>query len=349
MKKIRTALCSFGMSGRVFHAPFLEAHPGFELTAAWERSKKTVKDVYPEVTSYDNLDTMLQEPSIELVIVNTPNATHYEFARECLEAGKHVIVEKPFTVTSKEADELIKLAATQNKLLSVYQNRRWDSDFKTVKKVIDEHLLGTIIEAEFHFDRYATELSYKQHKETDTPGNGVIYDVGCHLIDAALQLFGKPDGVFADLRIVRTISHVQDYMDMLLFYPDLRVRLKSSYLVREPLPAFILNGTKGSFLKSRADVQEKNLQAGLKPGTVDWGEEDDEEKGLLHTEINNKLVRRKISSERGDYMEYYEKLYQAIRFNQPLPVTAGEGKSVIEVIEAAIESDSGKKIITVGG
>lgn len=346
MEKIRTALCSFGMSGSVFHAPFLEAHPGFDLYATWERSKKTAKEFYPDIISYDSLDEMLHDSSIDLVIVNTPNATHYDFTKRSLLADKHVLVEKPFTVTSIEAVELIKLSKDQNKHLSVYQNRRWDSDFKTVKKVISEGLLGEIVEAEFHFDRYTKELSYKQHKETESPGNGVLYDLGSHLIDAALYLFGKPIAVFADLRIIRPISRVNDYMDMLLYYPTLRVRLKSSYLTREPLPAFILHGSNGSFLKSRADVQEKNLQSGKKPGNDDWGQEPDEERGLLHTSRNDGVIRAKIPSERGNYMEYYERLYRAIRMNEPLPVTADEGKTVIDIIEAALESNTCKKIIS---
>ena len=345
MEKIRTALCSFGMSGRVFHAPFLDANPGFELCAVWERSKKIAREHYPTLTSYDSLNDILDDPSIELVIVNTPNATHYELAKQCLLAGKHVVVEKPFTVTSNEASELISLAADQNKLLSVYHNRRWDSGFKTVKKVISEGLLGEVVEAEFHFDRYSKNLNAKAHKETASPGNGVLYDLGSHLIDGALVLFGKPDAIYADLRILKPNSLVHDYMDLLLYYPNLRVRLKSSYLTREPLPGFIIHGMEGSFLKSRSDIQEKSLQAGLKPGHEDWGKEPAETMGLLHTSINNKIIRDSIPSERGDYMEYFEKLYRAIRMNEPLPVTAFEGKLVIEIIESAIESNTANVMI----
>ena len=172
MEPIKAALCSFGMSGWVFHAPFLHVHPGFELYAVWERTKKLAQEKYPNVKSYNTLGAMLEDDQIELVVVNTPNYTHFEFAKLALKAGKHVVVEKPFTVVSKEAKELIQLAKKQNRKLSVYQNRRYDSDYRMIKKVIDERLLGNIVEAEFHFDRYKEELSPKVHKETPGPGTG---------------------------------------------------------------------------------------------------------------------------------------------------------------------------------
>ena len=260
MQKIKTALCSFGMSGWVFHAPFIHLHDGFELYAVFERTKNLAAEKYPGIKTFRSLEDMLADEAIELVIVNTPNYTHYEFARLALLAGKHVVIEKPFTNTVAEAEELIALAAKQNKKISVYQNRRWDSDFKTVQKVVHENLLGEIVEAEIHFDRFNEALSYKLHKETPGPGAGILPDLGPHLIDQALQLFGMPEAVFADAINMRSISQVEDYMELLLFYKNLRVRLKGSYLVREALPAYIFHGTKGSFIKPRADVQETDLQ-----------------------------------------------------------------------------------------
>lgn len=344
MQKIKTALCSFGMSGWVFHAPFIHLHEGFELYGVLERTKNLAAEKYPDIKTFRSLEAMLADAEIELVIVNTPINTHYEFAKLALQAGKHVVVEKAFTTTVAEAAELIALAEKQNKKLSVYQNRRWDSDFKTVQKIVQQNLLGNIVEAEIHFDRFKENLSPKLHKETPGPGAGIIPDLGPHLIDQALQLFGMPLAVFADATNLRPASRVEDYVEMILFYKSLRVRLKAGYLVREILPAYIFNGSKGSFIKPRADVQEADLQKGKDISSPDWGTEPDEAKGLLHTEINKKIVREYVVSEKGNYMEYYNGMYDAITNGKPLPVTAQEGLNVICVIEAAFKSIEKKKI-----
>ncbi|MGC4104420.1 Gfo/Idh/MocA family oxidoreductase [Ferruginibacter sp.] len=346
MRTIKTALCSFGMSGWVFHAPFLHLHPGFELYAVWERSKKAAAGKYPGIISYDTYEAMLADAAIELVIVNTPNYTHYELAKKALLAGKHIIVEKPFCITVAECDELIALAKEKNKMISVYQNRRYDSDFKIIKKVLQENMLGDIVEAEFHFDRYSEILSPKVHKETPGPGTGLLYDLGSHLIDQALCLFGMPEAVFADVFAARKISLVDDYMEILLFYPSKRVRIKASYVVREPLPSYAIHGTKGSFIKARTDVQEKALQAGLSPDMPDWGKEPENEMGLLHTEKDGKEIREYLHSENGNYREYYDGIYQTLTAGAPLPVSAEEGKNVIQVIEKAYQSNREKKVVT---
>ena len=345
MQLINTALCSFGMSGLVFHAPFLSVNPGFNFYAVWERSKNLAEEKYPGVKTYRSLESMLADDSVELVIVNTPNATHYEFTKKALEAGKHVIVEKPFTISVEEGNELIELAKNKNKKLSVYQNRRYDSDYKTIKKVIDENLLGDLVEVEMHFDRYKEELSPKLHKEIPGPGAGVLYDLGSHLIDQALQLFGMPKEIFADIRILRPASQVDDYFELLFYYEKLRVRLKASYVVREGLPGYILHGLKGSFIKPKTDIQETELKEEIIPGNSDWGKEPESERGLLHTEINGKITREYITSEQGNYGEYYDGIYQAIRNNKRLPVTAEQGLNVIRVIETAFESNKAKRII----
>jgi len=345
MNPIKTALCSFGMSGWVFHAPFLQVHPGFDLYAVWERSKKLAQEKYPNVKSYDTLDELLKDEAIELVVVNTPNYTHYDYAKQALQARKHVVVEKPFTVNSKEGKELIQLAKKKKKKLSVYQNRRYDSDYKAIKNVIQEKLLGNVIEAEFHFDRYKEEVSPKLHKEVPGPGTGSLYDLGSHLIDQALQLFGDPIEIFADIQIMRPVSKVDDYFEVLLYYPGMRVRLKSSYQVREPLPGYVIHGSKGSFIKPKTDVQEAMLQAGKVPGQPDWGTESETEKGLLHTEIDGKVIREYVPSLKGNYLEYYEGIYKAIRNNEPLPVSAEDGLKVVRVIETAYDSNSKKKVM----
>ena len=345
MQPIKTALCSFGMSGWVFHAPFIHLHEGFELYAVFERTKNLAAEKYPGIKTFRTLEEMLVDEAIELVIVNTPNYTHYEYAKLALLAGKHVVVEKAFTNTVAEAEELIALAARQNKKLSVYQNRRWDSDFRTVQKVVQQKLLGEIAEAEIHFDRYNENLSPKLHKETPGPGAGIVPDLGPHLIDQALQLFGMPDAVFADATNLRPISKVEDYIELIFFYKNLRVRLKAGYLVRELLPAYIFHGTKGSFLKPRADVQEKDLQQLKDLTDADWGTEAETGKGLLHTEIGGKVIREYIPSEQGNYMYYYNGIFEAIRNDKELPVTATQGMQVIRIIETAFQSIKEKRII----
>ncbi|HSV10681.1 MAG TPA: Gfo/Idh/MocA family oxidoreductase [Hanamia sp.] len=342
---INTGLCSFGMSGLVFHSPFLTINPHFNFYAVWERTKNLAEEKYPHVKTYRTLEAMLADDLLELVIINTPNYTHYEYAKKSLEAGKHVIVEKPFTIDVQQAMDLIGIAKKQNKVLSVYQNRRYDSDYKTIKKVLSENLLGELVEVEMHFDRYREELSPKEHKETPGPGAGILYDLGSHLIDQALQLFGKPEKIFADIRIIRPQSKVDDYFELLLYYPKLRVRLKASYIVREALPGYILHGLKGSFIKPKTDVQETSLKEGVIPGKKDWGTEPETEKGLLHTDIKGKEVIEFITSEQGNYNDYYQAMYEAIRNNQPVPVTAEEGAEVVKIIMASFKSSESEKVV----
>ena len=346
MEPIKTALCSFGMSGWVFHAPFIHLHEGFELYGVFERTKNLAAEKYPGIKTFRSLEDMLLDDEIELVIVNTPNYTHFEYAKLALLAGKHVVVEKPFTNTVAEGEELIALAKTQNKKLSVYQNRRWDSDFKTVQEVVRQKLLGEVVEAEIHFDRFSEVLSYKLHKETPGPGAGILYDLGPHLIDQALQLFGMPEAVFADTTNLRPISKVDDYLELILFYNNLRVRLKSGYLVRELLAGYIFHGTKGSFIKPRADVQEADLQKGRDLADPDWGTEPESGKGLLHTDKDGQnIIREYISSQKGNYMAYYNGIYDALRNDKPLPVTAEDGLNVIRIIETAFRSVAEKRIV----
>ncbi|TDH27762.1 oxidoreductase [Segetibacter sp. 3557_3] len=347
MIPIQSAICSFGMSGKVFHAPFLHTHKGFNFYGAWERSKKVVGEFYPGVKSFDTLEAMLADPGIELVIVNTPNYSHYEYCRQALLAGKHVLVEKPFVATTAEAVELVELAKRQGKVLTVYQNRRFDSDYLTVKQVVQEGLLGEVVEAEFHFDRYNLNLSPKQHKETPGPCTGVVYDLGSHILDQALDLFGSPEAIFADITNFRPQSKVDDYFELLMYYPGKRVRLKATYVAREPFPSFVVHGSRGSFLKSRADIQEPELVAGKMPGVAGWGVEPEAEQGLLHTEINGQVIREPRFTLAGDYSKLYDQLYEAIRNGaQPL-VTGNEAIRLIQIIEAAYESSRERRVVEI--
>jgi scyllo-inositol 2-dehydrogenase (NADP+) len=363
MNQINVGILSFGMSGRVFHAPFINEHPGFKFYAVLERSKDLAKEKYPGVKTFRKLEDLLADRDVELVVVNTPNYTHFEYAKKALLAGKHVIVEKPFTATVAEGEELIALAKEQNKMLSVYHNRRFDSDYRTVRKIVQEGLLGDIVEAEIHYDRFKGELSPKLHKETPGPGTGALYDLGSHLIDQAIQLFGMPQEMFADIEAMRPVSKVDDYFELILYYPDKRIRLKSSYQVREALPGYIFHGSKGSFIKAKTDIQEAALLEGKRPvldpdaaegtapdyspGSSGWGIEPESEKGYLHTEKDGHIIKTHIPSLRGNYMDYYNGIYRSLREDRSLPVTAEEGLDVIRIIEAAFLSKQEKRIVPV--
>lgn len=338
MHTINTAILSFGMSGRVFHAPFIQSHPGFKLKGVLERTKEASLQFYPTIHIYRSLEDVLQDDELELVVVNTPTNTHYEFTKRALLAGKHVIVEKAFTTTVAEAIELKELAELKNLTLSVFQNRRWDSDYSTVKKIVEEGLLGEIVEANFHFDRYNENLSPKQHKEIPGPGAGLLNDLGPHLIDQALHLFGMPQAVFADISTIRHLSQVDDYFSILLYYAHKRVVLKSSILVKEPIPAFVVHGKKGSFLKVRGDIQEAALLANQPPIGTDWGQEPAAKMGLLNTTIDGKEIRENIPTKPGNYGAYYAEIYQAIIHHTLPPVTAQDGINVMQIIEAARKS-----------
>lgn len=346
MSAIKTAILSFGMSGRVFHAPFIALNPDFELVGIMERTQSASLEFYPHIKIYRTLEEVLEDTSIELVIVNTPTNTHFEFTKKVLLAGKHAVVEKAFTTTLAEAIELETLASSTNKKLSVFQNRRWDSDFKTVKKIIEEGWLGKIVEAEIHFDRFKESLSPKLHKEIAGPGAGILNDLGPHLIDQALTLFGMPNAVYADLRITRPHSVVDDYFEVLLNYADKVVRLKAGYQVREAIPSYVVHGNKGSFLKSRADIQEAALLANEKPNAANWGKEPELEQGLLHTEKEGIIIRQKVATETGNYASYYDLVGKAILHNTAMPVTAKDGVNVMRIIDAAFKSSESKKQIS---
>lgn len=344
MKKIKTALLSYGMSGKVFHAPFLNLHEGFELIGAWERSKKLIQHDYLYTKSYSSIEELLQD-DVDLVVVNTPVGTHFEFAKQALLANKNVLVEKAFTTTVTEAEELRDIAREKKLKLAVFQNRRWDSDFKTVKQILDQDILGEIVEAEIHFDRYNPNLSPKQHKETANPGAGILKDLGSHIIDQALTLFGFPEALNADIRITRDYSLVDDNFDILLYYPRFRVRLKAGFFVREMLPSYVLHGKKGSFLKARGDVQEDELKLGKKPSRDNWGIEPDYKEGLLHTEVNSVVIREIVPTLHGNYFEFFDGIYDSITNNKPEPVTAEDGVNVMRIIEASIKSNEEKRVI----
>lgn len=347
MSVINTALLSFGMSGRVFHAPFIRHHPSFNLVGCWERSTKAVHQYYPSVKSYDALDDLLADPSIQLVVVNTPTLTHYEFTKKVLEHDKHVIVEKAFTSNADEAIELRNLAAERRLKLAVFHNRRWDSDFLSVRDVLRRGVLGDIVEANLAYLRYDPNLSPKAHKEEPSPGSGIVRDLGPHVIDQALLLFGMPTGVFADIGITRKRSRVDDYFDVLMMYKDTRVHVKGGYFFKQPLPEYTLFGKLGSYLKRRSDVQEAQLTKGMTPADSDYGIEPHGQAGQLFTGDVGQTDVEDVVSPPGNYLGFYEGVYQSISEDGPEPVTASDGIRVMQIIDAAFRGHREGRVIPI--
>lgn len=349
MDKINTGLIGFGTGGKIFHAPIIASLPNFNLAmicTANDKSVAIIKSLYPNTKIASDPLMIINEPTIELVIIATPNSEHFPLAIKALKAGKHVVVEKPFTVTSAEADSLIALSEQKQQIITVHHNRRWDSDFKTVQKIIENNSLGKLVEYEAHFDRFRKTLKKGSWKEEPADASGILYDLGSHLIDQAVLLFGLPDELFANLQIQRPGSHIVDHFELLLFYPGLKVTLKAGMLVSALLPHFILSGTNGTFVKHGMDVQEEALKNGLTPLTYPaWGIEPAALHGTIITESDSRQLIAKIESERGDYREFYQTLYATLRMNSPLAVTPQQARNTIKIIELAIKSNDEKRIL----
>lgn len=333
---IVTGLMAYGMSGRVFHAPFVSLNPGFELKAVVERHEKKAAADLPGIISYDSVNDLLNDSEIELIVVNTPPHTHFDLAKKALEADKHVLVEKPIATNSTEVKELYDLARKLGKHLMVYQNRRWDSDFVSVKKVIESGRLGELIEVHFRFDRYKTSLSPKVFKETkDLPGNGLVYDLGPHLIDQAISLFGKPLSFKKTTGIYRESSEVVDYFHFHLTYPyQLNVYLTSGLLIAQPTPSFVAHGTLGSFIKDRVDTQEEQLDNGIWPDAPGYGIETGSYEGILVTmDLENRKSTERIASEKGNYMGLFDAVHHTIRNGALYPITEEHIAWQMELLE----------------
>ncbi len=339
MKKIKIALASFGMSGRIFHGPSIKVLPDFyELVVVVERSKELSKQLFPDCTIYKSFQQLLDDDRVELVIINTPDHLHYKMAKDAILAGKHVVVEKPFTLLVEEGEELIELANKKGKVLSVYQNRRYDGNFKTIKKVLQQKLLGRLVELEIHFDRYRKEVKEGSWKEEGDERVGVLFNLGSHLVDQVIQLVGSPQSVTAKLAKVRDGSAVNDYMNIRLDYPNCNVIIRSSYLVKLPGPMYALHGIDGSFVKYGSDPQEALLDIGELPIGRGWGKEEKKHWGRLVSNINELEYDGLLETDAGDYPDYYRELYRCIVNEAPNPVPPEESLTVIKVLNAAVKS-----------
>jgi len=342
---VRVGLIGYGFSGRTFHAPVLTCVPGLELRSVVERKGAASRERYPWVQVVRDARSLYEDEAIDLIVVATPSTDHVSFARDALLAGKHVVVEKPFTTTSSEADELIRLARQTGKTISVFQNRRWDGDFLTVQDVCRQGLLGTLKDVEFRWDRYSPQANPAK-AEGSVPGTGVLYDLGVHLLDQALCLFGVPAAVSADIRTMREGAGSADYFEMTLLYKDgLRVRLTATYLAREPGPRYALHGTAGSFVKYGVDVQEEKLANGGTPAERGWGTEPADMWGKLNASLGDLHFVGNVETIPGAYQAYYRNVYEAITGQAELAVTAEQARTAIRLIELGYRSHAeGRRI-----
>lgn len=341
---INTGIVGFGLSGQVFHAPFIDVHPGYNLhTIVSTGSLAAAK--YPKSQITDSFSELILNPEIDLVVICSPNQLHYPQAKQALEAGKHVVVEKPFTVNSTETQSLIEISRKSGKLVIPFHNRRWDSDLLTLKHIIAQGYLGKIVEYESRFDRYTPEISRAAWRYQHAEGGGTLFDLGIHLIDQAVSLFGKPEGVFARLFNQRAGSVTDDSFDLKLIYPDLNVTLKASVFVKEAGPRFQVHGTKGSFVKYGLDVQEAQLRKGKKPGSKGYGIEPATIRGILNTDTSGKKFRGRYTTLPGNYMEFFNNVHSAITSSSKLIIRPEDALLNIRIIEAARVSSREQKII----
>jgi scyllo-inositol 2-dehydrogenase (NADP+) len=344
--EVSVGLIGYGMAGRVFHAPVIASVHGLRLKKVVERHGEESCKRYPSVEVVRDAGALLEDEEIELVVISTPNSTHFDLATRSLLAGKHVVVEKPFTITAHEAQQLIDLARRQEKLISVHQNRRWDGDFQTVKMLLESKLLGRLVEYESHYDRYRNYPRPNAWREEEGAGGGVLYDLGSHLIDQAQVLFGLPRTVRGDIRIQREFSAVADNFELVLDYDNLKVTLKAGMLVRQKGPRFILHGELGSFVKYGIDPQEEALKRGGTPLDSGWGEETRETWGTINTEVEGLHVEGRVETVAGRYQAYYRNILDAIRGRAELAVKPEEARNTIRIIELALQSSAEQRAVS---
>ena len=344
---VRVAVIGFGLAGQAFHAAVIRGVEGMELACILERKGSKAQEKYPDVRVARNLDELLSDPSIQLCVIATPNDSHFEFAKACLLAGRDVVVDKPFAPTMRECEELVKLAAQQGKLITVYQDRRFDGDFSTVKKLVRSQRLGTIVEYECRYDRFRLEPRPNAWKErADLPGAGVLFDLGPHVIDQALILFGEPQSITASAFNQRETSQIDDAFDVCMEYPGMRAMLRARIIAFAPGPHFLIHGTKGSFVKYGMDPQEPRLRSGDVPSGTDWGEdwgEEPEETWGTLSLVGEASI--KVKTDRGDYRGFYANVRDAIEKKTPLEVPPEQALRTMRAVLLAHKSSREKRTV----
>lgn len=339
---MHVGLIGHGYASATFHIPLINKAVGLQLQAIY--SSKAVNHSHAAVVS--DVNEVISRKDIDVIVVVTPNMTHYELAKKAIAAGKHVVVEKPFTVTSAQADELIDLARQKGVLLTVFQNRRWDNDFLTVQELLRTEVLGKISMYEAHYDRFRPNVR-QRWREQNIPGSGILYDLGAHLIDQALTLFQMPKTIWADVQAERTGAEAVDYFHLVLGYDDKKVILHAGSIVREPGPKVMVHGTRGSFIKYGLDSQEDQLKKGMSPGDPGWGEDEPGQYGLLTADIGGMTFRGTVETLPGRYEVFYEQLSHALTAGSAVPVLPEESRNTIRIIEYAMQSQREQKTIQI--
>jgi scyllo-inositol 2-dehydrogenase (NADP+) len=345
---IDVGLIGFGLAGRAFHAQVICRVPGLRLAAILQRRGDEAAEAYAGVRVVRSLEELLAIKEIRLVVVATPNESHFPLAQRCLASGRDVLVDKPFTTTLEEAQALVALAKKQNRLLTVYQNRRYDSDFQTVLQLVKSGQLGRVISFEVNYDRFRPHLKPGAWREAARPGAGIFLDIGPHLIDYALALFGMPEAVTADIRVLREGAVVDDTFDVAFHYKNgLRANLRSSILAAAPRPHLMVHGIHGSFVKQTVDPQELNLRHGRIPAEGPWGPEPEENWGVLTLSENGELTQRRVPSVDCDYRVFYANLRDALLGKAEMFVTPEWALDVMRLLELARQSSSERRTIPV--
>jgi predicted dehydrogenase len=331
---LNVGLLGFGYVGKVFHAPLIAATAGLRLAAVGSSDPARVRADWPDVHVGPVADVVVH-PDVDLVVVATPNDTHHPLARRALEAGKHVVIDKPFTVTRAEAVDLARLAAERKRVLSAFHNLRWNADFLTLRALVAQGRLGEVRYFESHFDRHRPEVRARWREQAG-PGSGIWYDLGSHLLDQALQLFGAPRAVFADLALQRDGAQAVDYFHVLLRYERTRVILHGSNLVAGGSPRYVVHGDQASYVKHGLDPQEEALRRGERPGAPGWGR--DPQDGTLYRPAETGAAPEPVPTQPGDWRAYYAQLVEAVAGRGPNPVPATDAIRVMALLELAMQS-----------
>src|SRR6202521_2427129 len=338
---IRVGVIGFGFVEKTFHVPLLKATDGYKITTVSSSHPVDVKAVVPDVEVVSDPKTLATHPEIDLVVIASPNETHAPLAELAMRAGRNVVVDKPFTITVEEARHLAAVAREKNVLLSVFQNRRWDSDFLTIRDAIRRDLVGRIVLFESRIDRYRPDVR-DRWREIPGPGAGLLYDLGPHLIDQTLLLFGIPDSVQATLAKQRRGARTDDYFQLVLRYGEMVANLGAGSLVSGGSPRFAVHGDKASLVKQKPDIQEDQLRAGVLPGSPDWGLDPND--AVLYEGATGDAHALKAA--RGDQRGYYVALREALLGRAPNPVSPEQGATVMAIIEAGLRSESdGRRVV----
>lgn len=339
-KLLRAALVGYGAVAEKMHAPLLDVCPTLDFVSVVERNGFRCQQKYPKVQTFPSLEALLAADAADLICITTPNELHFSMAKQCLLAGKHVVVDKPVTLVAEEAEELLTLATSKNLICSIFHNRRYDGDFKTLQEIVAKNLLGRLVYLESHFDRFRPQVS-ENWREKAVPGNGITYDLGSHLIDQVVLLFGKPTAIWADIRFQRSNALSDDYFDIAMDYPGFKARVTAGALVNVPTPKFMLLGEKGTYQKFYLDVQEQAFKEGKIPTGDDWGVEPEARWGHIHYDQETQAY----PTLRGDYRVFYENVADAIWGKAPLLVTLEQAIPVLRIIQASfLSAKEGRKI-----